>query len=345
MAYDAGGFKSYIASNGCSAYFMNKQQKVLIKVFFITCALFILSGVFAQTKFGALIAVGNTPNRHEYQVMVAKKLGIRILRFKYVLTNPTEKVFPADFDVFLNINYGKEQQGKEKVPVPFPTDLENYQQLLTNAIKSFKGKMPVVVAIENEEDNFQYHSGSPQDYINELKTAIPIIHAAGMQICNAGLTAPGIAYLVYNNLRERGLQAEAEAYERSTQLQFDKPWIKRKGEFVRQTLEAYKTMDIDFVNFHWYGKSIDASALKTTIEFLKQATNKPVITNEIGQYDNSPETIKAVLQVCREENLPYVIWNSGLNKGPGKSVSLQNPDGTLKPNGEAFREMIAGQQQ
>jgi len=125
-------------------------------------------------------------------------------------------------------------------------------------------------------------------------------------------------------------------------MPLDKENVAKKGEFARQTLAAYKDMDIDFINFHWYGKSDDASALKTTIEYLKRVTGKPVITNEIGQYDDSPETVKAIIRLCRQEQMPYVIWYSGL-KGSGQAVSLQDINGVLKPNGEAFKEAVAEQ--
>jgi len=312
-------------------------------------ALFIFAGAFAQTKFGALLDPGALANANAHKIAVAQKLGIKIIRDRIVLTNSKERpALNSDFDVFLNVNYGNVQRGgpgEEKAPVPFPTDLNNYKQLLSNAIGSIRGKKPVAIAIENEEDNFQYHSGTAQDYLNELRTAIPIVHAAGIKVTNAGITAPGIAYLVYHDLLEHGMRSEAQAYMNSTQLQLDKPWIKRKGEFARQTLAAYKSIDIDFVNFHWYGKSNDVSALKTTIEYLKKVTGKPVVTNEIGQYDNSPETVKAIIRLCRQEQMPYVIWYSGLKGGGGKAVSLQDITGALKPNGEAFKEAVAEQGQ
>jgi hypothetical protein len=318
-----------------------------MKKIFTICTLFILTGAFAQTKFGALLDPGTLANANEHKIAVAQKLGIKIIRDRVVLTNQKERpILNSGFDVFLNVNYSNVQRGpdEEKAPVPFPTDLDNYKQLLNNAISSLRGKKPVTIAIENEEDNFQYHTGTPQEYLNELRAAIPIVHAAGIQVTNAGITAPAIAYLVYNDLLEHGKHSEAAEYMNSTQIPLDKPWVRKKGEFASQTLAAYKNMDIDFVNFHWYGKSNDVSGLKTTIEYLKRVTGKPVITNEIGQYDNLPETVKAIIRLCRQEQMPYVIWYSGL-KGAGKAVSLQDISGALKPNGEAFKEAVAEQNQ
>ncbi|TKK69255.1 hypothetical protein FC093_08020 [Ilyomonas limi] len=316
-----------------------------MKKLFTICALFMLTGTFAQTKFGALLDPGMLANANEHKVDVAKKLGIKIIRDRIVLTNPKDKpLLNTGFDVFMNINYGNVQdRSGEKSPVPFPTDLDNYKKLLTNAINSFKGKKPVVIAIENEEDNRIYHSGTPQDYLNELRAAIPIVHAAGIKVTNAGITWRSITYLVYSDLLDQGKRAEAQAYMKSTQMPLDNPGLAKKRQFAKETVAAYKDMDIDYVNFHWYSKSNDVSALKTTIEYLKRVTGKPVITNEIGQYDDSPETVKAIIRLCRQEQMPYVIWYSGLGRGPGKAVSLQDINGVLKPNGEAFKEAVAEQ--
>ena len=141
-----------------------------------------------------------------------------------------------------------------------------------------------------------------------------------------------------NDWLQRGLRKEAQQYKVSTGMPLDKLAIAKRAAFAKQTLAAYKTMDLDFVNFHWYGKSEDASALTTTIQYIKRVTGKPVVTNEIGQYDLSPETAKAIVRACRQEGMPYVIWYSAVNRGPGKAVSLQNEDGSLKSNGEAFKE-------
>ncbi len=315
-----------------------------MKTLLTACAMLAITGLSAQTKFGALLDPGAVANANEHRVAVAKKLGISIIRDHIVLTNPREKsMLNLGFDVFTNINYGNVMQGGGvSAPVPFPTDLNAYTQLLKNTMAGFTGKKPVVIAIENEEDNLKYHSGSAQDYINELKAAIPIVHAAGIKVTNAGITSQATAFLVYNDMMAHGRNAEAQEYKQDVQVNFNAPYIQRKADFLKQVIAAYKTLDIDYINFHWYGKSNNTKALEQTINYLQAATGKPVVTNEIGQYDNSPETVRAIIQTCRKEKMPYVIWYSGL-KGGGKAVSLQNADGTLKENGEAFRAAAAGQ--
>ena len=315
-----------------------------MKTFFTFCTMFIITVATAQTRFGALLDPGVVANANDHKIAVAKKLGITIVRDRIVLSNPKERtLLNSGFDVFMNINYGNVQQGGgTSSPVPFPTNLPAYTQMLKSAIAGFGSKKPVVVAIENEEDNLKYHSGSAQDYINELKAAIPVLHASGIKVTNAGLTSQSIAYLVYNDLMQRGMRAEAQAYKQSVQININAPWVLKKADFIKHVIVAYKDIDLDYVNFHWYGKSNDTKALEQTINYIQRVTGKPVVTNEIGQYDNSPETVRAIIQTCRKEKMPFVIWYSGL-KGGGRAVSLQNANGTLKDNGEAFKAAAAEQ--
>jgi len=72
--------------------------------------------------------------------------------------------------------------------------------------------------------------------------------------------------------------------------------------------------------------------------FLKEKTGKQVITNEIGQLNASPNTLTQIMQVVTDMKLPYAIWYSG-DSGPGKAVALHNNnDGSLRPNGAAFKK-------
>ncbi len=88
----------------------------------------------------------------------------------------------------------------------------------------------------------------------------------------------------------------------------------------------------DFVNFHWY--FADAHALDQAVHYLARATRRPLVTTEIGQYDRAPATVTNVLRKTFDLGLRWVVWFDG-DGDPAQA--LHSGDGTLRPNGLAFR--------
>jgi len=73
------------------------------------------------------------------------------------------------------------------------------------------------------------------------------------------------------------------------------------------------------------------------VNYLRRATNLPVMSNEIGQTDQTPEAVQKLLSAASDLKLTYAVWFS-LDRDP--AVALQNEDGSLRPNGQAFREFM-----
>jgi hypothetical protein len=81
-------------------------------------------------------------------------------------------------------------------------------------------------------------------------------------VTNAGLTNREIAGLVYDDLVRAGKKAEAAAFaerafperfqSRLKQMYQANSMVARQLDFGRQVIEGYKTLDLDYVNFHWY---------------------------------------------------------------------------------------------
>jgi hypothetical protein len=111
-------------------------------------------------------------------------------------------------------------------------------------------------------------------------------------------------------------------------------------------LQVYKTSGADYMNFHWY--IADSNALGEAAAFLQGAVGLPLMTNEMGQQDNSPATVTNLLTKALDLKLSYVIWFSidpteEVQANPDKSlipVALNNPDSTLRPAGVAFAAFI-----
>jgi hypothetical protein len=73
------------------------------------------------------------------------------------------------------------------------------------------------------------------------------------------------------------------------------------------------------------------------VAFLRVQTGLPVISNEVGQFNEDPDQTRAVMSKLVELDLPVVIW-FGMD-GP-KARGLMEKDGRLRPTGEAFRQFI-----
>jgi hypothetical protein len=218
---------------------------------------------------------------------------------------------------------------------------------------------PELVTIENEEDNPNYHTGTIDDYFAELKAAIPVVHAKGLKVTNGGLTSPTLSLLVYEDLLNTGRKEEAnifahkafaEARLKNMDALLGAPAGQAKLKIGHKQVEAYKNLPIDYVNFHWYfplrgmkdedvSNKIDPVLLDYVVDYLEKATGKQPITSEIGQLDSRPAIVSNTLKKCLELKLPYVMWYSG-DGGEGKAIALQNADGSLRENGEAFKKLI-----
>ncbi|HVX25273.1 MAG TPA: hypothetical protein VHB70_02945 [Parafilimonas sp.] len=320
-----------------------------------------------KNPFGVLIdKTDNAAIPMDKKIQIAKALGFKYMRaHAYVSTwsgtvNFYDDFANAGFKIILNINYGipRNTMG-DKQPVPFPTDLDAYGKTVSSILDKYK---PELVVIENEEDNPFYHSGSAEDYINELKTAITICHSKGLKVTNGGLTEREIMLLVYDDLMTSGKTQQAKDFaDRAIPQQYLNklnnyqrlPVVQRALTFGKAVIQAYKTLDLDYVNFHWYEPSTargkqDAAALNvdhidpmvfaSVVNYLSRVTGKPVITNEFGVLNTSPALITELMQKVLDAKMDYAIFYSG--DGAGGSKALQNGDGSLRQTGEAVRDFI-----
>ena len=158
--------------------------------------------------------------------------------------------------------------------------------------------------------------------------------------------------------------SEAEDFAKRTQLasinqvlpNISKIPYLEKGMIGMDTLiKAYKNLNLDYVNIHWYEPmylrspkapsaanvdQIDTKSIGEVVDFLKRSTGKKIITNEIGQINSSPNIVRSVIDKCISLNMDYIIWYSGDGDDANDAVGLHNYDGTLRPNGKAFADYI-----
>jgi hypothetical protein len=320
-----------------------------------------------KNPFGALIdKTDNAPVTIDKKIQVAKALGLKYIRLRTDIStysgyiNNYDEFTRAGFKIILNINYAVPRNAMgEKNPIPFPTNLDAYAKTFTSILDKYK---PELVVVENEEDNPGYHSGSPEDYINELKTAISICHSKGIKVTNGGLTVREVTLLAFDDLYQSGKKQEAldfagRVFPKPYLAKIDKyqnlPAVQRALAFGRPVIAAYKDLDFDYINFHWYepvvarGRSnnealnrehIDPMIFNAVVNYLSRKTGKPVMTNEFGVLNTSPTLIQDLMQQVLNAKMDYAIFYSG--DGAGGSKALQNGDGSLRQIGEAVRDFI-----
>lgn len=79
--------------------------------------------------------------------------------------------------------------------------------------------------------------------------------------------------------------------------------------------------------------------MRQSVDYLRRATGHQVMTNEIGQFDRSPATVYGLLYKTANLQSPCVIWFG--RDGSGGAQGLVNADGSVRPNGAAFRNFLA----
>jgi len=306
------------------------------------------------------------------QINVVKSLGLPYIRTSATMINGWDfapafkKITAAGLKVVLNINYNK--MGGNIGATPFPSDMNAYKAQLTSMLNSYS---PELIVIENEEANPEYHSDGVQAYLTELSAAIDVAHSKNLKITNGGLGSVPLTILVYRYYLSQGQNDKAADFARrvfSPKVQSDLPNLERwpkmneAADATQQLLQAYATMNIDYVNFHWYEPiayrgsqepaqqaaseiesmpdQIDTRALAEVVDYIQNVTHKKAMTNEIGMLRQSPQGFKQFVAETLSLGMPYVIWFSG-DSGIANAVAFNNADGSLRENGVALHDFVA----
>ena len=281
------------------------------------------------------------------RIATARDLGVSIIRpFDLTLDEwngrhaDTDAFTKAGFRIVLTVHNNGRSTPSPRATSP-PTDLAAYQQKLGEVLETYR---PELLAVENEENSALYYLGTPKQYGAELKAACEVAHSKGIKCTNGGLASSLIASLVWSRYRDRREAAKAEDFLRRTSSPSQQKMMgtgggqHRIGEAIakgKALLAEYKAAGLDYVNFHWYIPN--PAALAEAVEFLKSETGLQPITNEIGQQTVDAAAVAPLLAKAMELGLPYVVWSS-VDRPDAKA--LQNPDGTLRNNGLAFKASV-----
>ena len=247
-------------------------------------------------------------------------------------------------------------------PAAFPTDTVTYKIKLDEVLSKYS---PEVVIIENEPGNFQQHKGSMQDYLNQLRAAMTVVHAHGLKGADGGLSTRPLTFLVYRYYFNNGEFDKADDFANRCipdKYIFNLSKPGRDAQFEKQIskwdslVAGYAQIPIDYVTVHLYEPILyrnedNCTALSASVtsatpgafqeiaDYLYAETGKHMISNEMGQLNLQPELVSSMLKVCNQVRMPYSIWWSG-DWGLDNSYALHEIDGSLRTNGFAFRDFI-----
>ena len=303
----------------------------------------------SANPFGLLL--GSDDIDDPYRIALIKALGVTYFRPWYV---NVEGWSGACYDLGCDLgpNAGLKliltiRNNVSDVP-PFATtpakDGTAYRRNVSEILTRYH---PEVLVVENEEDTAQYWAGTPEQYAAELKAACRVAHDQKIPCANGGLSSKTTSLLVWADYVEHQQFTEACSFVqrasaelaadlcRFTAIDHLSDADKTAVATGRKLLDVYKSSGQDYLNIHWYIP--DKAALSEAVNYLKRVTNLPVMSNELGQYDQTPEAAQKLLSAALDLKFPYAIWFS-LDRDTVQA--LQNADGSLRPNGQAFREFM-----
>ena len=317
--------------------------EVLRKTKTSTGSAFPRTGKGGANPFGVMLAGKN--------VDIASQLGVTYYRPNSIFIDKwngscaeCDMVAAQGLKLILTVR----NNGGSGQPTSPPADLEAYKKKLESILDKYK---PEILAVENEENSQSlFYSGSPSQYHQELKTACEVSHSRGIKCTNGGLVSSLVALLTANSYIEKGDNSKADDFIKLTfrDDQYDK--FQKAGGFSskaivdqvekgKELILGYKNAGADYMNFHWY--IADTKSLEEAVNFLEATSELNAMTNEVGQQRNEdPNQVTSVMQKIVDLKFTYAVWFSLDVPGFGGARSLLNPDGTLRPSGEAFRDFI-----
>ena len=229
-------------------------------------------------------------------------------------------------------------------PTVPPTDWNAYKNRLSQVLNTYK---PEVLVIENEENSNLFYTGSPQQYLDELKVGCEVAHSKNIKCTNGGLVSKLVVVLVSGSYKPDANKADnylrraltPEDYTAVTASIGSPQWLSQiqRG---RDLLAGYKTAGADFVNFHWHQEN--AETIPEAVTYLSAASQGlPVINNEISpQKSISPNQVTSFMQKMLDLKIPYAVWYSNDGDGIGGPTALTDKNGALNDSGKAYANFI-----
>lgn len=204
------------------------------------------------------------------------------------------------FDAWVNVAWYENPTAK---PYHFlqPIDRPKWAAGLEILCQKLQAAGVTGIAVENEEANavyYQFPETWLENYIEQLKIAIPIARKYGLKISDGSVPIEDVE-LIMNG------QAKRERTKR-----------------VQALLNAFKGLDLDYVLFHAHYNAADnrnpVKDLPATIKYLEDVTGHRAFSNELSMEGATAAVITWFLQGCFDAKCDYTMFWSG-DGGAGNS--------------------------
>lgn len=317
--------------------------------------------VTGATAFGIHIA-GGSYSRADRNMMV-DTFGCVWVRDSIAMynwphnTNQYDTYISGGKSLILNLTWG----GID--PVPFNTDMVAYSATMSSILNTIN--LPYIIAVENEEINSNFHTGSIDQYVTMVQTVSPLIRAKNVKVTNGGVYGNGLYGLTYRYLKTTYGQSYAQTnfgnlvFTSATLYSADHPGEGPAFDLACNNVYAVlaASASLDFVNIHHYevdnprisgSDVVNLTSSNRIIQYLKEyittTTGKPIICNETSIRINSQSALVTdFLQNWADNHIPYVLWwdNDDDNSYGDSPLNDQVTPYALRPNGVAFKSFIS----
>ena len=226
-----------------------------------------------------------------------------------------------------------------------------------------------IVVIENEAINVTYlgdasgfHTGNLAEYAGEVAAAYAVCKPRNVKMVESGVYGIGLYGLIYRDLVAQGRTADAAAYAAIAMTPSQLSNVQTESNPVTEVkirmVDSIMNLSpyFDYMNIHLYevfnpnivdeaGQTVATDLyIKYAQDYIQKRTHKQLITNELGQRNNTqPDLVTSLLGQYYRYSFPIIQWFSGV--GSAGSQPLNNETtGAINPNGTAFKNYIQSKQ-
>lgn len=185
---------------------------------------------------------------------------------------------------------------------------------LSNYFRSNPNDKPELISFNNEEPNFGYWKGKPQDYINWLNRATDTAHKYGVPVSNGGILHTVYWYIRYVYQQEGKTDSVALINSIFGLGPGTPAWGQAIIDWYKVEIPGLAASNIDYVNFHNYFNGLTPSEMQyinILIRFLGSRTGKPVITTEGGVTNATQAQLFEYYDRMVAEGVNIIVYYNG----------------------------------